>query len=196
MLTSLTTRNTVIYPIVEKLRSSILTKNRLNKGDDSAITSTLIFRGCSGSGKTEAIKAAIQYMMYVDTVRSEDKEGKGKAIATLIEAGEASKNRRYTYLGGKKNPVLRDVSALEAGSVRHSFHDSITAALLLDVMTTRPTSFNGRSTRSLNRYRLMLIRMAAWGIEIVCLLLDKAARCFGTNPTGVATPASHILSFP
>jgi hypothetical protein len=201
VLTSLTTRNNVIYPIVEKLRSLTLTKNRLNKGDDSAITSTLIFRGCSGSGKTEAIKAAIQYMMYVDTVRSEDKEGKGKAIATLIEAGEASKNREgYTYLGGKKNPVLRDNTLPSNQAVQGThLHDSITAALLLlDVMTTRPTSFNGRSTRSLNRYRLMLDQNTGRleGIEIVCLLLDKAARCFGTNPTGGRHSGEPYLIFP
>lgn len=201
VLTSLTTQNNVIFPIVEKLRSSVLAKNRYRKGDDAAITNTLIFRGCSGSGKTEAIKAAIQYMMYVDTLRSEDKEAKDNALEVLTEASAASRNREgYSYLGGGKNPVLRDNTLPSTRAVEGAhLHDSITAAmLLLDVMTTRPTSFNGRSTRSLNRYRLMLNLDTGRleGIEVVCLLLDKAARSMGTNPTGGRHSGEPYLIFP
>ncbi len=198
VLTSLTTQNNVIYPLIEKLRSSVTSSRR---GENSKITQSLIFRGCSGSGKTEAIKAAIQYVMYVDTIRSEDGEEKKRALEALVEASAASRNREgYSYLGGKKNPLLHDSTLPSKMAVEGvHLHDSITAALLLlDMMVSRPNSFNNRSTRSLNRYRLMLNLDTGrlQGLEIVSLLVDKSARCFGVNPVGGRHSGDPYLIFP
>jgi alpha-tubulin suppressor-like RCC1 family protein len=183
LLTGVTTGNNVIYPVIEKVRVAAL-----SPPDGEQKNQALIFRGCAGSGKSEAIKAAVQYFMYVDTLRNENSTGaKETAIQGMLAISEEFRNKEeYRYLGGRHNPMLHDTTLSCNGHVAEGIHihASIAAAILLmDTLTTRPTPFGKRSSRSLNRIRLMFNQNTKklQHFDIMCLLLDKSPNCFGAG---------------
>ena len=160
MLEVITDKN-VIYPLVERARVSAL-------NSQNGITmrpQTIVFRGCSASGKSEAVKAAAQYLMYVDTMQSGDESNeKEEVLKALNRNSFTSKNHDgYSPLGSSRNPLLYDCSLAghslvqdEAGTPVHIHHSIAASLLLLDVMITRPSTYSLRSTRAVNRVKFVM----------------------------------------
>ena len=185
-LNVITDRN-IIYPAIERaLRSALNFEN-----GTGPLPQTVVFRGCSGSGKSEAVKAAAQYLMFVDTMQSEDGDTKKEeALEALNRKSFTSKSHDgYSPLVSSRNPLLYDRSLAghslvqdEAGEPVH-IHDSIAASLLLlDVMITRPSEYSSRSTRAVNR--LKFVMDAASGrltdFRVHSLLVDRSEGSFRT----------------
>lgn len=112
-----------IYSIAEEIRKTIA-ENLMNL--------SVIFRGTSGSGKTELSKYTLQYLLYASSPRHD------RAV---------TENPNYIPLGHGSNQFLVSTSCGISQA-------AITGSLLMDAFGTSPTEKNPTSSRLLRVTRM------------------------------------------
>ena len=141
---------TNIYSFAEKTRTLFL---------EGKSSHAMIFRGCSGSGKTEAAKAALQYLLYVDASQFGRREALPRS-STLMQ--------NFEPLGSHRNPLLV--------SSEYRFGKSVVAGLaLFDAFASAPSERNATSSRCIRRFRLLYAaNNSISNIEMSAHLIDTA----------------------
>jgi myosin heavy subunit len=113
---NLTASSPDIFSVAEEIRKTV-SENLMNL--------SVLFRGSSGSGKTELSKYTLQYLLYAHSPRHD----KG-----------VTENPTYIPLGHSFNPILASNSCEISKS-------AMAGSLLLDAFGTAPTEKNPTSSR-------------------------------------------------
>ena len=100
-----------IYSFIETARRALL---------DSKSPQTILVRGCAGSGKSETIKTALQYLLF-SSATVPVRRGSTAKRASLKPPPVS--NDTYQRLGSRLNPIIQNPQSQQVGRiVRYSCH--------------------------------------------------------------------------
>jgi len=145
-----------VYPAIEKVRQVLLSEGS---------SQTIIFRGVSGSGKSEAMKSAIQYLLFAEHYASgtnaqqkvtELKNNVKQAASRVAADVEPAEN--YQFLGTLRHPFLVDtvVEGVGATSVAGQVGAKTLAGLMMfDYFFSCPSGNADRSSRCIKTVKFV-----------------------------------------
>jgi len=153
--------NSSVYSMVEKVRQLLVSEG---------ISQTMIFRGVSGSGKSEAMKAAIQYLLFAEhfatgataseKVAELTKKAKEatRAQTDSSDLGASGTTESYQCIGTARHPFLMDipVEGVSASSPAGRVATKTLAGLMIfDYFFSCPTEHTDRSSRCIKTVKFV-----------------------------------------